>query len=41
MSRYVDDDDKVEKFLQLDVIHIHLIEEFIAQNQLEISKTKL
>lgn len=33
MSRYVTDGDEVEKFLQLDVIQIRLVEEAIAKNE--------
>ena len=41
MVKYANDDDKVEKFLLLDIIQIHIVEELMAQNEMEIAKVQL
>ena len=41
MARYPGDEDKVEKFILLDVIQLHLIEESIAKNEQETAKIQV
>ena len=41
MAKYADDQDEVEKFLLLDIIQIHLVEESLAENEKEIAVVQL